>query len=146
MKREQDLKEEIASKKKNVGKLTPKLMRKDGFGNKQLRSLTIAAYLRCLLAAIEYAPSDNNVSLRALAIEKIREPNMFRTITQLCDSTDWDEEASIGSKYLRLMRHIIKLPNQKDIETREKFIHYQLLSIVLNKTLTNIITKMNKDI
>ena len=81
MKREQDLKEEIASKKKNVGKLTPKLMRKDGFGNKQLRSLTIAAYLRCLLAAIEYAPNDNNVSLRALAIEKIREPNMFRTIT-----------------------------------------------------------------
>ena len=38
---------------------------------------------------------------------------MFRAITQLCDSTDWDEKANISSKYLRVMRHIIKMPNDK---------------------------------
>ena len=47
------------------GILIPKDRRFDGFLNKDLRSLTIAAYLRCLFASIEYAPS---VALRKSAI------------------------------------------------------------------------------
>jgi hypothetical protein len=71
---------------------------------------------------------------------------MFRIITQLCDSTDWDEEASIGSKYLAVMKHVIKLPNNKDVENEDMLYHYQLLAMVLQKTLSNILTKMSKDI
>ena len=33
--------------------------RKDGFLNKELRILTVAAFLRCLYAAIEYAPQSD---------------------------------------------------------------------------------------
>ena len=60
--------------------LDPKetLERKDGFLNKKIRYLTIAAYLRCLIAAIEYAPE---YELRQDTINNIKEPTMFRTIT-----------------------------------------------------------------
>ena len=58
--------------------LNPKDRRFDGFLNKDLRSLTIAAYLRCLFASIEYAPS---VSLRKSAIQNVSDPLVFRGIT-----------------------------------------------------------------
>lgn len=80
--------------------------RKDGFINNKIRNLTIAAFLRCLYSAIEYAPS---VDLRRRAIENIKDPLLFRSITQLCDTTDWDESCNIGAKYLRVMRHVIKM-------------------------------------
>ena len=142
------MKEEIAGKKIKLGKQCPRQRRPDGFANRKLRSLTVAAYLRCLHGAVEYAPDVKHRALRTLAIEKIKEPAMFRTITQLCDATDWDEEACIGSKYLRVMRHVIKLPNSVDEEATDprRLLHYQLLGIVLQKTLGNILTKMNKDI
>ena len=56
---------------------------------------------------------------------------MFRTITQLCDSTDWDENSNIGGKYLRVMRHIISLDRVKDVETTDMLTHYQLLAVVI---------------
>jgi len=87
--------------------MTLKEEREDGFLNKMTRKLTIAAYLRCIYAAIEYAPTE---VLRQNAVNNIKEPQMFRAITQLCDSADWDENAYIGAKYLRVMRHAIKLP------------------------------------
>jgi hypothetical protein len=56
---------------------------------------------------------------------------MFRTITQLCDSTNWDENSNIGGKYLRVMRHVITLDRVKDVETTDMFTHYQLLAVVI---------------
>ena len=53
-------------------------MRGDGFQNRELRSLTIAAYLRCLYGAIEFAPT---IDLRNHAIQNIKEPLTFRKIT-----------------------------------------------------------------
>jgi len=35
----------------------------------------------------------------------------------MCDSADWDENAYIGAKYLRVMRHAIKLPFDQVNET-----------------------------
>ena len=37
--------------------ISNKNKRKDGFLNKKIRSLTVAAYLRCLYGAIEFAPT-----------------------------------------------------------------------------------------
>ena len=102
-------------------------LRGDGFLNLPIRNLTVAAYLRCLYAAIEYAPT---IDLRFNAIQNIKDPLMFRTITQLCDSTNWDESAGIGAKYLRVMRHIIKLPLNKGEETTDMLMHYELISAV----------------
>ena len=62
----------------NGGKLSLKEKRGDGFLNAPIRSMTIAAFLRCLYAAIEFAPS---YILRQNAIHNIRDPVMFRSIT-----------------------------------------------------------------
>ena len=71
---------------------------------------------------------------------------MFRAITQLCDSTNWDEKANIGSKYLRVMRNIIKLPLDQHTEGSDMILHYNLVAIVIQKTLSKIVEKMKKDI
>lgn len=105
----------------NAGKISNHILRKDGFGNKELRILTIAAYLRCLLATIEYAPTNE---LKNDAIKNIKDEQQFRTITKLCDSTNWDVEANIAPKYLRIMRFIIQLPVRNQNEDSEKIMHY----------------------
>lgn len=56
---------------------------------------------------------------------------MFRSITQLCDSTNWDENASIGAKYLRVMRNILKLPPDQGTESMDMLMHYELVAIVI---------------
>ena len=71
---------------------------------------------------------------------------MFRSITQLCDSTNWDESASIGAKYIRVMRNIVKLPPDRGTETTDMLMHYELIAIVLQKVLAQIVDKMKKDI
>ena len=58
-----------------------------------------------------------------------------RSITQLCDSTNWDENASIGAKYLRVMRNILKLPPDQGTESMEMLMHYELVAIVIQKVL-----------
>jgi len=44
------------------------------------------------------------------------------------------------------MRYIIKLPLDKDSEKTDMLMHYELISIVIQKCLAKIIDKMNKDI
>lgn len=125
------------------GGLSMKEKRGDGFLNKELRSLTVAAYLRCLYGAIEYAPSN---ALRNNSIQNIKDPLIFRGITQLCDSTNWDENANIGGKYLRVMRSVIKLPISKDKADNDIMLHYDFMAIVIQKVLFKIMDKMKKDI
>ena len=62
----------------NGGQLSLKEKRGDGFLNRRVRNLTIAAYLRCLYGAIEYSPT---YSLKQDAIHNIRDPLVFRQIT-----------------------------------------------------------------
>ena len=108
--------------------MTLKEKRKDGFLNKDIRRITIAAYLRCIYAAIEYAPTEK---LRQDAVNNIKEPTMFRAITQLCDSADWDENAYIGAKYLRVMRHAIRLPFDQVNADMDMIMHYELIAVVI---------------
>jgi hypothetical protein len=103
----------------------------------------VAALLRCLYAAIEFAP---NVTLQLEAIQNIRDPSMFRTITQLCDSCNFDETANIGAKYLRLMRHVINMELAMDREKNENLMQYELVAVVIQKCLFKIVEKMKKDI
>ena len=127
----------------NGGSLSLKEKRGDGFLNRKIRNLTIATYLRCLYAAIEYSPS---YTLKCDAINNIREPMMFRDITKLCDTTHWDPECNIGAKYLRVMRSAIKLPLEKDHETLDMLVHYELIAIVIQKCLAQLVDKMKKGI
>lgn len=67
-------------------------------------------------------------------------------MTQLCDSVDWDENSNIGSKYLRVMRHIILMPYDKSKEETHKIMYYNLISIVIQKLLKKIVTKLKSEI
>jgi len=71
---------------------------------------------------------------------------MFRTITQLCDSCNFDETANIGAKYLRLMRHVINMELAMDREKNENLMQYELVAVVIQKCLFKIVEKMKKDI
>ena len=64
----------------------------------------------------------------------------------MCDSTNWDENANIGAKYIRVMRNILKLPPHQGIENPDYLMHYELIAIVIQKVLSQIIDKMKKDI
>jgi hypothetical protein len=71
---EQKLKEkwvDYLKKQGGVGTNQHKDKRGDGFLNRGIRSLTVAAYLRCLYASVEYAPT---VPLRKEAIPNILDP------------------------------------------------------------------------
>lgn len=84
--------------------------------------------MRCLWASIEFAP---NYDLHIEAIRDITDPETFRSITQLCDCTDWDEKCHIGAKYLRVMRYVIKLGIDEGFESTSKLMHYEMVSIVI---------------
>lgn len=58
--------------------MTSKEIRNDGILNKEIRSLTVAAYLRILNATIEFAPTS---ALRKGAIRAIRKPETFWYLT-----------------------------------------------------------------
>ena len=83
------MKDEIKAIKEDPskGSLSIMQLRGDGFQNQRLRTLTIAAFLRCLYGSIEYAPS---IDLRNHAIQHVKDPLNFKKITQLCDATNWD--------------------------------------------------------
>jgi len=49
----------------------------------------------------------------------------------LCDACDWDENANIGAKYLRVMRSIIELSKDKDHEEFNMVKHYDIIAIVI---------------
>lgn len=70
--------EKIMNDPNSNGELSLKDQRGDGFLNQQIRSITVAAFLRCLWAAIEFAP---NFALQTEAILDITDPEMFRSIT-----------------------------------------------------------------
>ena len=68
----------------------------------------------------------------------------FRNLTQLCDTTGW-LECNIGAKYLRVMRHIIKVPYSVAIESKEHLPHYEMISSVLKKLLSLIQLKIQAE-
>mmetsp|Transcript_15016 Transcript_15016/g.14598 ORF Transcript_15016/g.14598 Transcript_15016/m.14598 type:complete len:112 (-) Transcript_15016:471-806(-) len=106
-----------------------------------MRSLCVAAYLRCLYAAIEYAP---DLELRNEAIKILKDDFTFSTITQLCDTTGW-LECNIGAKYLRIMRHILKMPYQNAQESIENLPQYEMVAIVAQKILNLLKMKITSE-
>lgn len=98
-----------------------------------LRIHSVAAFLRCIYASIEFAPT---TELKTTAINNIRGIESFRSITQLCDSTGWSEDANIAAKYLRIARHVISVPLQGDRASEQYYPHYEIVGIVIRKVMT----------
>ena len=55
-------------------------------------------------------------------------------MTQLCASTGW-LISNIGSKYLQVMRYIIRVGPVKRLEDQENLLKYEILSIVVKRIL-----------
>jgi len=97
-----------------------------------MRSLCIAAFLRCLYASIDNAP---NGEYHDVAINNLKgSDKVFIMISQLCASTGWIK-ANVGSKYLRVMRYITRVMPTKRLEEEENLIKYEILSIVIKRIL-----------
>ena len=59
---------------------------------------------------------------------------MFSKITQLCASTNW-QMANIGSKYLQIMRYIMRMEPTERLETASNLTKYEIISIVIRRIL-----------
>lgn len=103
----------------------------------------MAALLRIVFALIEYSPT---IEMKMATIRTVRKDYFFKAITMLCDSTHWDEKAGIVMKYLRIMRHVIKTPIDREYEEPNMLMHYEWVAHVIQKALVNIVTKMKNDI
>ena len=118
--------------------MTQKLNKRDaansGIQNLEMRSLCIAAFLRCLFNSLEYAPDGD---FYQAAIENIHSDILFKSITQLCASTGWFE-AQIGTKYIQVMRYIIRLPRTTRFEKKKNTLKYEVLAIVIKRILSKL--------
>jgi hypothetical protein len=74
--------------------------RKEGFKNPELRALNVSSFLRIVHALLEYAPL---TELRINTIRILRQPNVFKSITILCDACEWNQDFGLVQKYLRVM-------------------------------------------
>ena len=45
-----------------------------------------------------------------------------------------------------MVRHVIKLPFERDSEDNRMLMHYELIAMVIQRTLSKIMDKMKKDI
>lgn len=97
-----------------------------------------AAFLRCLHAAIEYAPNDE---LQRAAIETLQIDQVFSSITQLCSTTGW-LDGSIGLKYLRVFKYVIRMPMSAGYEKKENLIKYEIFSLVVERLLLMLKSKI----
>ena len=71
---------------------------------------------------------------------------MFKFITSLCDSCDWDETANIGAKYLRVVRPIIMMELDEGNENDKRLLHYELVASAIDTILAKIYDKIKRDI
>ena len=99
--------------------------------NPELRSLCVAAFLRCAYASIDSAP---NAEYHEQAIGNLKGEKIFTQLTQLCASTGW-LMANVGSKYLQVMRYITRVETTKRLENAKNLVKYEILSIVITRIL-----------
>lgn len=100
-----------------------------GIQNDDLRALSISAFLRCIHASIESAPEPKYFEQ---ALANVRLDEIFRKTTELCASTGW-LAANIGTKYLQIMRYIIRMDLTSRIEDKKNILKYEILSIVVQR-------------
>eukprot|EP00743_Colponemidia_sp_Colp-15_P011317 GILK01012605.1.p1 GENE.GILK01012605.1~~GILK01012605.1.p1 ORF type:complete len:706 (-),score=168.24 GILK01012605.1:166-2160(-) len=84
------------------GGVTSKL---DSQTKSQRMALIVAAALRCIHAAVVYAPKEQT---RAHAVEQLRRVETLRLLTSLSASTGWTE-SSVGAKYLAVVYHSLHI-------------------------------------
>ena len=75
------------------------------------------------------------------AIAQLKNVDMMRQITQLCDSTGW-VYANIGPKYLRVMRRVLALSIDDQFEKKENLHLYEIVSKAVRKIIVVLARKL----
>jgi len=88
------------------------------------RALLASAMLRCMYAAIEYAPDE---ACKKNTISQIKQKKIIKMLTQLCACTGWTL-GNLGSKYLKIIYYGLKLSHKEFNESKENFEIYDMVS------------------
>lgn len=103
----------------------------------KLRARILAAFLRCLIAAIERGPAITRLD----AVLQIKDLKNLKSLTKLCATTGW-KHSTLGAKYLRVIKHIIKLSPVSNFRPQEDVIIFETISIALSQILSLIRSKI----
>ena len=68
------------------------------------------------------------------AITNIKTDDVFRSITQLCASSGWVKD-NIGTKFLQLVRYVMRLDTTAGREDKKHILKYEILSITIQRIL-----------
>ena len=106
------------------------------------RVLLVSAMLRCINAAVEFAPED---TIKKNAIQQIRNDRTMNLLTQLCATTGWIK-GNIGAKYLKIVCYGLLLPISTESESPQNLQMYELVCKALGDILNIVRQKlMNED-
>ena len=104
----------------------------------RLRARILAAFLRCLNAAIEKGLPKT----RADTIAQIQDLKNLKSLTKLCSSTGW-KHSTLGAKYLGVIKYIINLSPITNFRAQEDVIIFETISIALTQILHLVRTKVS---
>ena len=107
----------------------------------KLRARILATFMRVLIAVIELGPAETRLD----AVKQLRDMKNFKSLTKLCATTGW-KHSTLGAKYLRIVKHIIKISPINNFCPKEDVIMYETISIVISQILGIIRVKiLNSD-
>lgn len=95
-----------------------------------LRAKILATFLRILIAAIELGPANTRID----AVKQLRDMKNLKALTKLCATTGW-KNFTLGAKFLRIIKHIIKISPINNFCPKEDVILYETISIVITQIL-----------
>lgn len=94
------------------------------------RGYVLAAFLRCIIALLEHG-SDNS---RIDTISQLKNPTILKNLTMLCATTGW-KYSTIGAKYLRVIKHIIRISPIHNFRIQEDVILLEPIAYAMNEIL-----------
>jgi hypothetical protein len=100
----------------------------------ELRALSIAVYLRIIIALIEFAPKEHT---KEQAIAQIRDNTFLRNLTKLCATTKW-LRSCVGAKYLAVMKYVVRPGARQNSGMQEDVILFEIISLALQSILKNV--------
>ena len=96
----------------------------------KLRAKILATFLRCLNAALELGSPETRLD----AVEQLKELKNLRALTKLCATTGW-KHSTLGAKFLRVTKHILKLSPLSNFRPQEDVIMFEILAQALTQIL-----------
>lgn len=104
----------------------------DTLRRKELKSrgYILAAFLRCIFALLEYGSDSSRMD----TISQLKNPTTLKNLTMLCATTGW-KYSTIGAKYLRVVKHIIRISPIHNFRIQEDVILLEPIAYAMNEIL-----------